>query len=279
MKTKLSLLALILILLSFLPASAQQGPESWKRYTVPKQEFSVALPTLPAMTYYPPSKDNPWQIMLGVYADGVIYTVVVLENMRGRGSLSDFIAAQTRHFASDDVTEKPVVVNGVAGTEYSFSKSSNRFQFFADRNAFYCFGVLNAAVDHPGAQRFLSSIAFGQKQEGIAVTEGPGTPYHQDTDVVLYTGKDVERKARLGMKPEPRYTEAARDNQVTGTVVLKVVFTSAGNVSNIRIVSGLPDGLTENAVAAAKKIKFIPAMKDGHYVSMWMQLEYNFNLY
>ena len=277
MKTKLSLLALILILLSFLPASAQQGPDSWKRYTVPKQEFSVALPTLPAMTYYPPSKDNPWQIMIGAYADGVIYTVVVSENMRGRGSLSDFIAEQTRHFASNDVTEKPVVVNGLAGKEYSLSNS--RFQFFADRNAFYCFGVLNAAVDHPGAKTFLSSIVFGQKQDGIAVTEGPGTPYHQDTDEVLYTGKDVEKKARLGMKPEPRYTEAARKNQVTGTVVLKAVFTSAGNVSNIRTVSSLPNGLTENAIAAARKIKFIPAMKDGHYVSMWMQLEYNFNLY
>ncbi|HEY3581963.1 MAG TPA: energy transducer TonB [Pyrinomonadaceae bacterium] len=277
MKTKLSLLAFVSILLTFLPASAQQGPDSWKRYTVPKQEFSVALPTLPAMTYYPPSKDNPWQIMLGAYADGVIYVVEVHENMRGQQSLSDFIAEQTKNFELNDVTQKNLVVNGLAGKEYSLSIW--RSQFFADRNAFYCFRVINAAVGHPGAQKFLSSIAFGQNQEGIAVTEGPGTPYQEDTDQVLYTGKDVDKKARLGMKPEPRYTEAARDNQVTGTVVLKVVFTSAGNVSNIRIVSALPDGLTENAVAAAKKIKFIPAMKDGHYVSMWMQLEYNFNLY
>jgi len=277
MKTKLSLLTFVSILLSFGSASAQQGPESWKRYTVPKQEFSVALPTLPAMTYYPPSKDNPWQIRIGAYADGVIYTVDVYENMRGRQSLSDFIAEQTRNFELTNVTEKPVIVNGLAGKEYSFD--SWTFQFFADRNAFYSFAVFNAAVDHPGARKFLSSIAFGPKQDGIAVTDGPGIPYHQDSSEVLYTGRDVEKKARLGMKPEPRYTEAARNNQITGTVVLKAVFTSAGNVSNIRIVSSLPDGLTENAVAAARKIKFIPAMKDGHYVSMWMQLEYNFNLY
>jgi len=277
MKTKLSLLALILILLSFLPASAQQGPESWKRYTVPKQEFSVALPTLPAMTYYPPSKDNPWHIMLGAYADGSIYMVEVYENVRGQRSLSDFIAEQTRSSNFDDVTQKAVVVSGLAGKEYSWPLSTS--QFFADRNAFYRFTVINAAADHPGGKRFFSSIAFGKKQEGIAVTDGPGTPYQQDSEEPLYTGKDVERKARLAMKPEPMYTVAARDNQVVGTVVLRAVFTSAGNVSNIRIRSGLPDGLTERAVAAAKKIKFIPAMKDGHYVSMWMQLEYNFNLY
>ena len=94
-----------------------------------------------------------------------------------------------------------------------------------------------------------------------------------------FTGKDVTTKARLISKPEPQYTEDARKNQITGTVVLKVVFASNGSVQNIRTVSGLPYGLTERAIAAARQIKFVPATKDGHQVSMWMQLEYNFNLY
>ena len=95
----------------------------------------------------------------------------------------------------------------------------------------------------------------------------------------IFTGKDVTTKARLISKPEPQYTEDARKNQITGTVVLKVVFASSGQVTNIRTVSGLPNGLTERAIAAARQIKFVPATKDGHQVSMWMQLEYNFNLY
>jgi TonB family protein len=95
----------------------------------------------------------------------------------------------------------------------------------------------------------------------------------------IFTGKDVTSKARLISKPEPQYTEEARKNQITGTVVLKVVFSSSGQVTNIRTVSGLPNGLTERAIAAARQIKFVPATKDGHQVSMWMQLEYNFNLY
>jgi TonB family protein len=95
----------------------------------------------------------------------------------------------------------------------------------------------------------------------------------------IFTGKDVTSKARLISKPEPQYTEDARKNQIVGTVVLKVVFASSGQVTNIRTVSGLPYGLTERAIAAARQIKFVPATKDGHQVSMWMQLEYNFNLY
>jgi TonB family protein len=95
----------------------------------------------------------------------------------------------------------------------------------------------------------------------------------------IFTGKDVTTKARLLSKPEPQYTEEARKNQITGTVVLKVVFASSGQVTNIQTMRGLPNGLTEKAIAAARQIKFVPATKDGHQVSMWMQLEYNFNLY
>jgi hypothetical protein len=47
--------------------------------------------------------------------------------------------------------------------------------------------------------------------------------------------------------------------------------------TNIRVASGLPYGLTEQAITAARQIKFTPAMIDGTPVSMWMQLEYNFS--
>ncbi len=103
---------------------------------------------------------------------------------------------------------------------------------------------------------------------------GGGTDYNK-----VFSGKDVSSKARVLSKPEPQYTEEARKNQITGTVVLRAVFASSGQVSNIRAVSGLPFGLTERAIAAARQIRFTPATKDGHPVSMYIQLEYNFNLY
>ena len=89
----------------------------------------------------------------------------------------------------------------------------------------------------------------------------------------------MDRKVRVVMKPEPRYTESARRKQVTGTVIIKAVFSCNGSLGNIRVVEMLPHGLTEQAVAAARMIKFVPAVKNRKYVSMWLQLEYNFNLY
>jgi TonB family protein len=103
---------------------------------------------------------------------------------------------------------------------------------------------------------------------------GGGTDYSR-----IFSGREVTSKARVLEKPEPTYTEAARKNQITGTVVLRAVFSAGGQVINISPVSRLPDGLTERAIAAAKNIRFVPASKDGHPVSMWMELQYNFNLY
>ncbi|HKZ80356.1 MAG TPA: energy transducer TonB [Pyrinomonadaceae bacterium] len=119
------------------------------------------------------------------------------------------------------------------------------------------------------------NIGGGDYREGGG---GPGGGGGGDYNRI-FSGKDVTSKARVLSKPEPQYTEEARKNQIVGTVVLRAVFSSSGQVTNIRAVSGLPYGLTDRAIAAARQIKFVPATKDGHQVSMWMQLEYNFNLY
>ncbi|HKR02093.1 MAG TPA: energy transducer TonB [Pyrinomonadaceae bacterium] len=95
----------------------------------------------------------------------------------------------------------------------------------------------------------------------------------------IFAPREVTVKARILSRPEPQYTEEARKNQVSGTVVLRAVFSSNGQVTSIRTVSGLPNGLTERAIAAARQIRFSPAMKDGRAVSQYIQIEYNFNLY
>ena len=93
------------------------------------------------------------------------------------------------------------------------------------------------------------------------------------------TGREVPQKARVLSKPEPSYTEAARRAGVTGTVVLRAIFSSDAEVKNLRVSQALPFGLTTAAIQAARQIKFTPAMKDGRPVSMYIQLEYNFHLY
>jgi TonB family protein len=124
------------------------------------------------------------------------------------------------------------------------------------------------------------NIGGGSKGLGCC---GPGgsngnNPNPDDPDRV-YTQPQVTERARVLAKPEPQYSEEARRNLVMGTVVLRVVFSRTGEVTNIRAVQTLPFGLTERAIAAARMIRFRPATRNGQAVNVSMQLEYNFNLY
>ena len=98
-------------------------------------------------------------------------------------------------------------------------------------------------------------------------------------DPLILSGKEVTQKARVITKPEPSYTDEARLAGITGTVVLKAIFSAEGEVKHILIVRALGYGLTTKSVQAARLIKFIPATKDDRPVSMFIQMEYNFNLY
>jgi periplasmic protein TonB len=91
-----------------------------------------------------------------------------------------------------------------------------------------------------------------------------------------FSENEVTVRARILSQPEPEYTEEARKNQASGTVVLRVVLSSSGEVTDIRVVSGLPYGLTGKAVEAARQIKFTPATMSGRAVSQSTQIRYNF---
>lgn len=87
------------------------------------------------------------------------------------------------------------------------------------------------------------------------------------------------RKLKIISSPKANYTESARNNQTQGTVTLQVTFLANGEIGDIAPVNSLPDGLTEQAVEAAKTLKFEPAMKDGKVVTVVKQVQYTFTLY
>lgn len=121
------------------------------------------------------------------------------------------------------------------------------------------------------------NIGGGDRNEGGGGRGGGGGGGEDYTR--NFSVKEVTRKAVLISKPEPGFTEAARKNNVTGAVRLKMLLGANGAVSNVSVVKGLPDGLTEKAIAAAHQIRFTPAQKDGRNVNQWVTIEYNFNIY
>lgn len=98
------------------------------------------------------------------------------------------------------------------------------------------------------------------------------------------TGSEIYTATRslrptITYKERAKYTEDARQNRIQGTVILSLILGADGRVFDIRVVRPLSHGLTEEAVQAAQKIRFIPAANKGRAVSVRMQIEYNFTLY
>jgi TonB family protein len=140
-----------------------------------------------------------------------------------------------------------------------------------DAKHFFKSFKVNQSVSAPGPSDTDSLTSGSQIEIGSGGQDVNGNR--------IFTGREVTQKARVVSKPEPTYTESARKYGVTGTVVLRAVFSSDGQITNIAILRRLPHGLTDQALIAARQMRFSPAQKDGQPVSMAIQLEYNFNLY
>jgi TonB family protein len=69
--------------------------------------------------------------------------------------------------------------------------------------------------------------------------------------------------AEIISKPTPSYTAEARSLKIQGEVLLEVVLAASGNLYVLRVIRGLGHGLDDNAVKAAKQIRFRPALRDG----------------
>jgi len=98
-----------------------------------------------------------------------------------------------------------------------------------------------------------------------------------DSEDKIYSPRDVTYRAHITFWPQPELTGEARRKGIRGTVILRGFYSASGKVEIIKVYAGLPSGLTEEAIKAARKIKFEPAVKDGRHVSMYTQIEYNFS--
>jgi TonB family protein len=254
---------------------------SWSRFTGKDEEFSLLMPKEPSLflNYITErSGQHTLERIYSCYDKGAVYLVVSYDTRSINGILENLKA---HHFGHGGIKySRDISLAGYKGKEYKlkFGEVVGMLHVYAAKNRGYAVATVQAVDDPPLRSYFLSSLSIlTNSGQTTKVEPTPEPPSSQASDLSLdlsasgLTGKDVTRPAVLVSKPEPSYRYVGG----TGTVVLKVILSSSGEVTNIRLVKGLR-GLTEEAIAAAKHIKFIPAVKDGRFVSYWVQLEYNF---
>ncbi|MEW6127054.1 MAG: energy transducer TonB [Acidobacteriota bacterium] len=150
-------------------------------------------------------------------------------------------------------------------------------------------GVVSPPSDGQGKGNGIGTGNKGGVGPGNGPGFGPGEGGNQgDNRYTIGTRKDnrdrdenseaVDVKPIALNRPRPNYTEQARQNKVQGLARARVLVGADGSVKQVRIVRGLPDGLSEEAIRAAYQMRFRPAMRNGQPVAYWVVVDIEFNI-
>ncbi len=104
----------------------------------------------------------------------------------------------------------------------------------------------------------------------------PPPPLEEPAPEVVEVGQ--VSPPRVIQRVEPRYPRVALAARLQGAVVLDLIIAKDGSVESIRVLNGLPMGLTESAVAAVRQWRFEPSTFRGRPVKVHYRLTVRFSL-
>ena len=121
---------------------------------------------------------------------------------------------------------------------------------------------------------FGTGIATGGQGDGRRSGRGSVQTSGFGTQEVAQNTPHVQRmdagppttSVEITFKPNPVYTDEARNLRLEGEVLLEVQFLATGQLHVNRVVRGLGHGLDEAAIAAANKMRFKAALRNGQAV-------------
>lgn len=120
-------------------------------------------------------------------------------------------------------------------------------------------------------------VGFGSGGSGPAIGGGGG--FGADGATLSREKDNVNRPPRLLMKSPLDYPSEARQNSVSGYVMLKILVNSSGGVDNVQVEQSEPAGVFDAAATRSVRAwKFEPAIVKGQIVAAWTMQKIKFEL-
>lgn len=107
--------------------------------------------------------------------------------------------------------------------------------------------------------------------------EAPPPPPPPPPTAPLRVGGDVKAPVVID-RAEPLYNETARKARIAGTVIVEAIISKSGRVEDVKVIKGLPMGLSQEAEEAVKKWRFKPGTLNGQPVATIFNLTVTFKL-
>lgn len=305
---KISLLFFTIIVLhlgAFAQNSDYSAPVKWENYKVPQQNITLALPKLPVKMdwqvlcsqlehedYWAYAREAVYQFRIYRKTSEQIPSYCTKKKKFSDRSFSERIAELEKSWGFG----KPEKIS-LNGGEFVrlLRKNQNNESIVWLRNdkendRWFEFEITSREGKNTNiGEQFPLSLRFSADAAAIEIKDGAEGVWG-DGEIIKNTDDDSSNEIRsesndkvynfdIVTKPKPRYTEVARQANVTGDVVLKVTFLSNGGIGNISVVRGLSHGLNEQAIAAAKKIAFLPQKNSGKPITVIKSVYFSFSIY
>ena len=257
----------------------------WQRLSDKEDNFSVLLPVRAEIT----SRGNYTIGLNGekiieervahAYHNGVVYIVKLYK----ASNLKRLFAKYHELFYLSNADETSLTAGGFEGKQFLI-KEEGYFSFirvFLTKNHLYVLEAAARSADNASVQYFLSSLTLGNVGPAAIVTAPPGEAPMPlaPADSKPLTVKEATLPAVPIYNPKPPYTPRAKQDRVSGTLTLRILFSPTGEVTEVTVINKLGGGLTEAAIKMAKSIKFLPAEKDGQLVPQIGEMTYTYKIY
>lgn len=282
----------------FAQSDGNSAPVKWEKYKISKDNIEIMFPKLPVhldsvnlckqittLTYYAFAEETVYK--LKVYKkSGFKFPKYCVEKEKftekNFSERVDEIKTELKNKDSQLVKRGEKDFIKFEKQDDGIKKSIFLFNDYKNLRWFEFEVTTYEGIESKDSQ-FIDSLKLSASSEAIEINNGSMSVLGDDNISLENSGeKNPEIKnspLKLIFKPKPSYTDLARQSNTVGTVKLRVTFLRNGGVGSVSVVEALKNGLTEQAVAAAKKMAFLPKKSDGQTVSVTRTVVYSFLIY
>ena len=218
------------------------------------------------------------------YINGVFLTMEYYEG--AAKSIQEDLEKREKSAAAKSGT-----INGFEFKQFA-GNAGNYFtktQYFKIKNRLYVIKGMAKIAAHPIVEGFFNSVKLIEDKKVVS----PNIPadaasfslpdiVEQETvkvgdDAAAIEAKQADRQVIVLYSPRPKYPRG-QSGGGEGKIRLKVLYSASGTVTKVEILDSPSRALTDAAVGAAKRAVFLPAEKDGKFVSVYQTREYTFEV-
>lgn len=286
--------------------------DGFQQLTIDDGKISFAMPTESVVH----NNTGRSQVIVHGLVDGVSVSANVRKTGNGLRWMKEGLERDDKEDADSEESKSLVKSEPVKVGDYHLRTitrtSKEEFYLFLESTSgskYLTITIRAKDATNPMIQRVLASISFEGKAVFNKITAAAPTVsatvsvFHLKSSEVVKEAlkrkqigkinvrvdeKTLEPKSGMNFysrpliilsKPFARYTDTAMSRGVSGIVQLRIQFKADGDIGDITVKKDLGSGLTDNAVEAAKRIKFLPAQVDGKNVDITKTFQYTFATY